>query len=80
VIPIYLSIDIRLPLTDTAAAAASDACAAAVDRWLSWMTGMLLGAGGGAGAGGGRARALSREAEGGGEGKSEGEDNRAQLP
>jgi len=34
-----LLIDIRLPLTDAAAAAASDACAAAVDRWLGWMTG-----------------------------------------
>merc|ERR1719272_1677088 len=34
-----LLIDIRLPLTDDAAAAASGACAAAVDRWLSWMTG-----------------------------------------
>ena len=29
----------RLPLTDAAAATASDACAAAVDRWLGWMTG-----------------------------------------
>jgi hypothetical protein len=34
-----LLIDIRLPLTDGAAAAASGACEAAVDRWLSWMTG-----------------------------------------
>jgi len=33
-----LLIDMRLPLTEAAAAAASDACAAAVDRWLGWMT------------------------------------------
>ena len=31
-------IDMKLPLTDANAAAASDACAAAVDRWLGWMT------------------------------------------
>jgi hypothetical protein len=34
-----LLVDMRLPLTDKNAAAASDACAAAVDRWLGWMTG-----------------------------------------
>lgn len=34
-----LLVDLRLPLTDAAAATASDACAAAVDRWLGWMTG-----------------------------------------
>lgn len=31
-------VDVKLPLTDANAAAASDACAAAVDRWLGWMT------------------------------------------
>ena len=32
-------IDVRLPLTEEAATAAAGACTAAVDRWLSWMTG-----------------------------------------
>ena len=33
-----LLIDLRLPLTDDAAAAAAAACEQAVDRWLGWMT------------------------------------------
>jgi len=33
-----LLVDVRLPLTDANAQAAADACAAAVDRWLGWMT------------------------------------------
>jgi len=33
-----LLVDLRLPLTDEAATAAADACAAAVERWLGWMT------------------------------------------
>lgn len=30
-------VDLRLPLTDAAAAAAAGACTDAVDRWLGWM-------------------------------------------
>ena len=30
-------IDLRLPLSDSAATAAADACTQAVDRWLDWM-------------------------------------------
>ena len=33
-----LLIDVRLPLTDASTAAAANACTAAVDRWLNWMT------------------------------------------
>ena len=32
-------VDVRLPLDDASATAAADACTAAVDLWLSWMTG-----------------------------------------
>lgn len=31
-------IDVKLPPTEEAAQAAADACASAVDRWLTWMT------------------------------------------
>lgn len=33
-----LLVDLRLPLSDAMATAAADACSAAVDRWLGWMT------------------------------------------
>ena len=33
-----LLVDVRLLLTDASAAAAANACTAAVDRWLNWMT------------------------------------------
>ena len=31
-------VDLRLPLNDASAQAAADACTAAVDQWLGWMT------------------------------------------